>query len=108
MLTTDNYSYSTYSLIYITYNITRVLYVDYFALARIPSWGCLLGLFPSVHNMSTNVGHRFGHPSGLDESSGRNSTTARYGYLMFPEKVKTSEINKYQLKLLFHTRNISF
>ena len=45
---------------------------------------------PNIHNMLTIPGHRFRHPSGLDESSGRNSTTSLHGiaflvYLVFPE-----------------------
>ena len=43
---------------------------------------------PNIHNIFANVGHRFGHQSGLDESSGRKSTTFRLRiafrvYLMF-------------------------
>ena len=49
------------------------------------------GTVPSMPNIShilTNVEHRFGHQSGLGESSGRISTTCLYGiafrvYLMF-------------------------
>ena len=34
---------------------------------------------PSIHNILTNSGHRFGHKSGLDETSGRISTTFLHG-----------------------------
>ena len=27
---------------------------------------------PNIHNVLTNIGHRFGHQSGPDESSGQN------------------------------------
>ena len=42
----------------------------------------------NMHNMLANVGHRVGHQTGLDENSGRNSTTflngfAFRGYLVF-------------------------
>ena len=33
---------------------------------------------PNILNLLRTNGHRFGHPSGLDESSGRNSTTFRH------------------------------
>ena len=47
----------------------------------------------NICNILTIVGHCFGHQSGLDESSGRNSTIFLYGitmhvYLMF-QKVTT-------------------
>ena len=34
---------------------------------------------PNIQNVLTNIGHRLGHQSGLDESSGRISTTFLYG-----------------------------
>ena len=45
---------------------------------------------PNVQNVLSNVGHRFGHQLGLDESSGRNYTTFLFGsafriYSMFVE-----------------------
>ena len=33
----------------------------------------------SIHNILTIIAHPFGHQSGPDESSGRNSTTFLYG-----------------------------
>ena len=33
---------------------------------------------PNIRKMFTNIAHRFVHQSGLDESSGRNSTTFRH------------------------------
>ena len=43
---------------------------------------------PGINNILTTIGHRSGHPSGLDESSRRNSTTFLFGiafrvYLVF-------------------------
>ena len=43
---------------------------------------------PNIHNVFANIGHRFGQHSGLNENSGRNSTTlvcefAFRVYLMF-------------------------
>ena len=32
-----------------------------------------------IHNLLTNIGHRLGHQSGLDESSRRTSTVFLYG-----------------------------
>ena len=42
----------------------------------------------NIHTILTIIGHRFGHQSGLDESSRRDSTTLRHGiafrvYFMF-------------------------
>ena len=34
---------------------------------------------PNIRNILTIIGHRFGRQSGLDESSGRNSTIVLYG-----------------------------
>ena len=44
----------------------------------------------------TSIGHRFGHQSGLDESSGRNSTTCLHGiafrvYLVFSKIDKNTK-----------------
>ena len=38
---------------------------------------------PNIHNMMLlllTIGHRFGHQSGLDESSGRNSPAFLHGF----------------------------
>ena len=45
---------------------------------------------PNMHIILTLLGHRFGHQLGLDESSGRNSTTFLHGiafrvYEFFPK-----------------------
>ena len=53
---------------------------------------------PNLLNILTITGHRFGHQSGLDESSGRNSTAFMHGlafriYLVFSPKAKNT---KYQ------------
>ena len=37
---------------------------------------CLI--LTSIDKILTNIGHRFVHQSGLDESSGRNSTSFRH------------------------------
>ena len=42
---------------------------------------------PNTHKMSTNIGHRFVHQSGLDETSGRNSTTFRHRKIMLHSRV---------------------
>ena len=33
----------------------------------------------NIHDILTTIGHRFGHQSGLDESSGQVSTIFRHG-----------------------------
>ena len=48
-----------------------------------------------MNNILTNIGHRFGHRSGLDESSGRTLATFLHGiafnvYLVFPEIVNNT------------------
>ena len=53
-----------------------------------------------IQNVLTIIGHRFGHPWGLDKSSGRNSTTFLYGiafrvHLVFAKLVTTLNIVKY-------------
>ena len=53
---------------------------------------------PGIHNILTNIEHRFGHQSGLDESLRRNSTTFLHGvafrvYLKFQKIVKTHHVN---------------
>ena len=50
---------------------------------------------PNIHDMLTNIGHRVGHQSGLDERSGRSSTTFLYGtafrvYFMFSKIGRSS------------------
>ena len=35
---------------------------------------------PNIHNMLTNIGHRVGHQSGLDESSGQNPAVILKGF----------------------------
>ena len=50
--------------------------------------------------MFTNTGHRLGHQSGPDESSGRISTTFLHGiafhvYVMFSEYAQTLHIRGY-------------
>ena len=49
---------------------------------------------PNIHNILTIIGHRFGHQSGLDESSGGKFTTFLHGigfrvYLVF-SKIDTN------------------
>ena len=51
---------------------------------------------PTLHNILTNIGHRFGHQSGLDESSRRNSTASLHEaalcvYLVFPKIGKNTK-----------------
>ena len=36
----------------------------------------------NTHNILTNIGHRFGHQSGLYESSGLNSTSFLFGFAL--------------------------
>ena len=48
---------------------------------------------PNIHNIMTNIGHRFHHQSGLDESSGRNSITCLHG-IVFRVCLKFSKIRK--------------
>ena len=53
------------------------------------------GQKPDIHNILTIIGHRFGHQSGPDESSGRHSTIflngiAFCGYLVFPKIIKNT------------------
>ena len=58
---------------------------------------------PNIYDTLTIIGHRFGHQSGLDKSSGRNSTVCLHGivsriYLMFSQIAKTQVITEYEQK----------
>ena len=60
-----------------------------------------------IYNISTIVGHRFGHQSGVDDSSGRNSITILHGiafhiYLMFS---KIGNIRQYNTVLYYTVIN---
>ena len=62
-------------------------------------------------NTSEDVGHRFGHQSGLDESSERISTTCLHGiafrvYLMMPKYVETMSIYKNIQNITFAPKHI--
>ena len=71
-----------------------------------------IGTIPNmtnIHNILTNIGHRSGHQSGLDESSGRNPTTFLYGvafrvYFVLAKYIKTQHIDHYVRKLTFFTK----
>ena len=63
----------------------------------------------NIDNILINIGHRFVHQSGLDQSSGRNSTIFRLRialrvYLMFSQIGKNT---KYLLKHTFFKRRMS-
>ena len=63
----------------------------------------------NIHNMLTNVGHRFGHHSGLDKSSGQSSKFRLQGImfrvsLMFCTGNRTLYVVKH-LQLLLNTNN---
>ena len=54
----------------------------------------------NLYNILTSIEHRFGHQSGLDESSGRKSTTlpneiALRVYVVCRKYVKTQHVQKY-------------
>ena len=68
---------------------------------------------PKIQNIMTNIGRRVGHQSGLDVSSGRNSTTFVPGivfrfYLVFSKTGKTLHIDKYRLKRSFTKKHVVF
>ena len=56
-----------------------IAYIRYDLSYRCQEWVGTGSDMPNIHNISTNIGHRVGHQSGLDESSGGNSITFLYG-----------------------------
>ena len=59
----------------------------------VPHVGTVQCQICKIHNISTNIGHRFGHQSGVDESSRQNSGAisnvfAFCVYLVFPKTCK--------------------
>ena len=60
---------------YIGNILQYVQYVQY-----VPSTWYIVPNIPNIHNILTNIGHRFGHQSGLYESSGQNSAAILIAY----------------------------
>ena len=73
------------------------LCLDYrIAMPRISDPYARYAKYMYIYTMLTNIGYRFVHQSGLDESSGRKSTTFLHGfafrvYLMFSEIGKNTK-----------------
>ena len=66
-------------LINILVNILVYTYIHiYIYYIYIYGWYTLVSIY-DVRNISTNIGHRSGHQSGLDESSGPKSTIILHG-----------------------------
>ena len=88
-----NYSMLSYIIIYI--------YICIHVYRNLPYSRCVRSTVSKLyvqyqicrtHNILIIIGHRFGHRSGLDESSGRNSTTILHG-IAFPFCLVFSEIS---------------
>ena len=50
---------------------------------------------PNMYNILIIIGHRFGHQSGLDETSGRFSTTILHGTAFPIDLVLNRKTNKH-------------
>ena len=65
---------------------------------------------PNIQTILTNIGHRFVHQSGLDESSGGFTTTFRHGiafrvYFMFSKIGKNHKYYKMLTKHMICDKN---
>ena len=67
---------------------------------------------PTIHHTITNIGHRFGYQSGLDERSGQKSTLFQYGIvfrvcLMFSQISQNIKQRQVLTKKVFYKKGMS-
>ena len=75
-------------------------------------FAALCAYWTNIDNVLTNIGHRFVHQSGLDQSSGRNSAMFRLRiafrvYLMFSQIDKNTKYCQICQKHTFKQKGMS-